>query len=900
MSGPFTGYAPPGVYTNTTLDSAVGGLLANIRIPALIGTADEIKLVSGYELYRGSSATQDNKKTNEDVSGQATGTNRIFQVANSPIVAGDGRGVVTNNTNNVEVFVNAVKVVVAKVDGLTGQITLALAPKSSDTVTINYFYKKTDTKVIDEDLSDQADGSTTTFNTHHKPIVDGSNAGMTTTKVGNIIVKVNGAIVDVSNLDGANGAFTLTAPPASTDVVKVTYYFNVWANTADDLPYPGLTSVVNVGNSPDTSDYIQDIDFAIINNQIQWGTGYTLTPIVHTTGAEFFDDTQIFGTMIDDRMYKEDVSSNFTGVEKTFTVRFTPIVDGSGRDIVTFDPTTVIVTVNAVVADVTKVDGEQGIVTLKTAPAGGSKVLVSYWRSRVVEDTYAIEVVIPGTTGVGTYTITSAIDGQLGIAIPGASSVANPSFTGPVYLSGPTVSKGYTVDETVTLSFTSNTQFTVTSSVLNGSAGNGVTGSTYIDPITGLIFTLDVDALYASGDSLEIEVTKEAIFVTSVIPGTSVPGMQVRINSTSNIVAGDITDLQVFDKSGKEPKVGETYYMSYYYQKQSYECGIYTKFKAITNEYGTLRADNPLVLASYLMFLNGAAALILCQVQRAAGSDLASDQAYYDVLTRLQQDVDGINPAVIFPVTTTPTVINAVSQHCASQSSMRNRRERICFFGFAVGTEPLDAASFADTMSFERMISVYPDGATVEIVNPDGSVSENVVDGSFVAAAVCGLNVNPVYDVATPMTTKTITGFTQLVRSLDETTMDMVATKGVTLIQKISSSFVIRHGLTTNMSSALTREVMIITIRDFIQQETRRVLKPYIGRKMTDNLVGEVSTTLGSMLKSAVNSQIIVDYKGVSAERDSVQPDYITVSAFYVPIFGLNWVSVEYVIRVKF
>jgi hypothetical protein len=150
------------------------------------------------------------------------------------------------------------------------------------------------------------------------------------------------------------------------------------------------------------------------------------------------------------------------------------------------------------------------------------------------------------------------------------------------------------------------------------------------------------------------------------------------------------------------------------------------------------------------------------------------------------------------------------------------------------------------------------------------------------------------------MTKKTILGFTQLVRAMDETTMDMVAQNGVTIIQKISSSFVVRHGLTTNMENALTREIMIITIRDFIQQETRRVLDPYIGRKMTANLTGDISATLGSMLKSAVNSQIIVDYKGVSAIRDSVQPDYITVTAFYVPIFGLNWIDVSYQIRVRF
>jgi len=901
MSGPFTGYAPPSVYVETSLDTAIGGLLANLRIPALIGTADEIKRVDGYELVRGSSPNLDNRKVNEDVSAQMTGTNRDFTVINFPIVIGDGLGHVTNNTNDVEVKVNGTKVIVAKVEGANGIIYLALAPRDSDIVTVTYFYKKTDTRVVDEVLSNQVDGIATTFFTHHKPIVDGTNAGKASTTVSTIIVKVNAAIVEVSHLDGVEGSFTLTAPPALGDTLTVTYYFNTHLNTADDLPYVGLTRMIRVGVSPETSDFIENVDYAIIADQIQWGTGYKLTQIIHTVGGEFFDDNQILANLVDDKIYNEDVSSQFTGIETSCTVVHIPLVDGTGRDIVTNDPSHVIVTVNGVEVTVTRVDGELGTIYLRTAPILGSTVRVTYWRSRMEDDTYSIEVVTPGGVGVGTYTISSLEDGRLGIAVPGAESVANPSFTGANYLTGPTVTKGYTVDETVTLTFTSNTNFVVTSTdVITGSTGYGRTDSTYIDARTGLMFTLAADPFYAAADTIQIDVTAEATFVTSVLPVTSIPGLYLFVNNTTDVTTGDITDLITFDKSGKEPNVGDVYYVSYYYTKDSYDCGIYTKFKDITIEYGDLSASNSLVLASYLMFLNGATALILCQVQKADGSDLAPDASYIEVLERLQQDVDGINPAVIFPVTTSAAVINATSLHCATQSSKRNRRERISFFGFAVGTEPMEAGEFALATNTERMIGVYPDGAVVELVEPDGSVTEHVVDGSFVAAALCGLNVNSLYDVATSMTRKTLLGFKQLVRSMDEVTMDLVATRGLTVIMKVSSTFVIRHAITTNMSSTLTREIMVITIRDFIQQETRRVLDVFIGRKMTANLAGEVAATLGSMLASAVDSQIIVDYKGVTAERDKVQPDYIKVTAFYIPMMGLNWIDVSYQIRVRF
>jgi hypothetical protein len=905
MAGPFTGYAPPAVYTSTNLDTAIGGLLANQRIPALVGTAEEVKRVEGYELVRGSSPNLDNRKVNEDVSAGFTGTNRDFTVLNYPIVVGDGLGRVTNNTNDVEVKVNGTKVIVAKVEGANGRIYLALAPRSTDEVTCTYFYKKTDTRVVDEDISDQITVSAVTFYTHHKPIVDGTNAGKATTTISNITVKVNNAIVEVSHLDGVNGEFTLTEPPAPGQTLTVTYYYNMHLNTADDLPFTGLTRMIRVGVSPETTDFVENVDYAIIGEQIEWGTGYKLSEIVHTSGSEFFNDNQIQATLIDDRIYNEDVSSQFHGIETSCTVRFVPIVDGTGRDIVTNDPTNVTVTITplvgpAVEGDVTRVNGELGTIYLATPPAVGSTVRVTYWRSRMEDDTYSIEVATSGGVGVGTYTISSLEDGRLGIAVPGLESVANPSFTGANYLTGPTVSKGYTIDETVTLTFTSNTHFVVSSNVVGGSAGFGITNSTYVDSQTGLIFTLESDVAYASGDTLQIDITAEAIFVTSVLMVTSIPGLNLNVNNTTDVAAGDITDLIAFDKSGKEPNVGDVYYVSYYYEKDNFDCALYTKFKDITTEYGDLTASNPLVLTAYLMFLNGATALILCQVRKAEGSDLAPDQSYMDVIKRLEQDVDGINPAVVFPVTASAAVINYTASHCASMSSKRNRRERISFFGFAVGTEPMEAGNYALALNTERMIGVYPDGAVIEMVEADGSVTEHVVDGTFVAAALCGLNVSPIWDVATPMTRKTLLGFKQLVRSLDETTMDLVAVRGLTVIMKVSSTMVIRHAMTTNMTSALTREVMVITIRDFIQQETRRVVEPYIGRKMTSSLPGEVGAAVGSMLASAVDAQIIVDYKGVTAVRDSVQPDYIKVTAFYIPIMGLNWVDVEYQIRVRF
>ena len=901
--GPFSNYSAPGVYTQTVLDNSIASLSGSVRIPALIGTADQVQEVKGYELVRGSSATVDNYKVGE-VTTPING--RTIQTQSYPLVVGDGMGKVTTNPNNVTVFVNGTQVIVAKVTGSTGQVILALPTKPTDVVTINYYYKKTDTKVTDEDLSDQVKGVTTTFYTHNLPIVDGSNAGKPTTLVGNIIVKINGSIVNVSNLDGVDGNFTLPVPPALTDKLTISYYFNQYAYTADDLPFPNPVQFISVGVSPDTSNFIENVDFAIIGNQIQWGAGFKLIPTVHTAGSEFFDANKIVGTLVDDKIY-ENVTSQFVTSNNVIQVAHYPIVDGSGRDVTLYDPDmvdsfnnkAVLVYVNNVIVDVNRVDGSAGKVYLTATPLLGATVKVVYFTSSLKDDTFAIEAENSGATGVGRYKITTIEGVRIGNVVLGTIGTTAAPLVTVAFDTGPKVAKGYTIDETVTLTFTDSTNFIVSSSATSaGSHGVGVTGETYIDAFTGLSFTL-VSGAYVAGNTIQLNVVLNATFVTSTSI-LSVPGMRLTVLDTTDITKGDVTDLQVFNKSGKEPNVGDAYYVTYFYAKTNYDCAIYTKFKNVTNDFGALSSSNSLVLAAYLAFLNGAPALIMCQVKKAANSDLAPDQAYYDVLTRLQQDVNGVNPAVILPVTTSGAVINAVSQHCSTQSSMRNRRERISFFGFAVGTEPTDAAAFASGITNRRMISVYPDGAVVELVNADGTVSISVVDGSFLAAAFCGLNVNEAYDVATPMTMKQLVGFTQLVRTMDEPTMDMVAVSGVTIIQKIASTFVIRHGMTTDQSSVLTREIMVVTIADYIQQSTRNVCKQFIGQKMLPSLTGNISNSVGSMLKSAVTAQIIFDYKAVTAQVDPNQPDYIVVTASYIPIFGLNWVGVTYTIRTKF
>jgi len=83
---------------------------------------------------------------NEDVSSQITGdasvgSNRVFQVANYPIVSGYFNTKVADNFRQVDVYVDGDVVFPAEIDGDKGKVLLPMAPTVGQTVTISYNYK---------------------------------------------------------------------------------------------------------------------------------------------------------------------------------------------------------------------------------------------------------------------------------------------------------------------------------------------------------------------------------------------------------------------------------------------------------------------------------------------------------------------------------------------------------------------------------------------------------------------------------------------------------------------------------------------------------------------------------------------------------------------------------------
>ena len=345
---------PPDVYTQTTFNSPVANAIAATKIPVLIGEGSEILAQSNLQLIRGSSSTVDQKVVLENTAGHAVlaisatgavtlgnfdGVVTKFQVRNLPITNGQGSGTVTNDRSAVSVTINGLPVVVQKVEGQTGIVTLTQAPLSTDVVRCTYFFHRGDTQFTDN-LSDQ---------------VTATNAELF--GAAGVVVGVAGYTV----VSAVNDQLILTVQNSATPVSR-SVPFPAGNRTATELAnlitasVPGCTASVFINSFGKQAVKLSS------NTNILVGAG-TANGLLGFVAGQQTTRAKVFYT--------------FQG----------PIVDGSGGGVTTTDTSKVVVKVNNVAITVSAVNGQTRAVTLPYAPPVGATVTAAYW-ANTWQDTF--------------------------------------------------------------------------------------------------------------------------------------------------------------------------------------------------------------------------------------------------------------------------------------------------------------------------------------------------------------------------------------------------------------------------------------------------------------------------------------------------------------------------------
>jgi hypothetical protein len=453
--------------------------------------------------------------------------------------------------------------------------------------------------------------------------------------------------------------------------------------------------------------------------------------------------------------------------------------------------------------------------------------------------------------------------------------------------------------------------------VLAEVGADGWLGQTYADLYTGIQFTLvdPNDALsygytslpnpsyhFEPGDTLVFNVSTTAGHVTSVVPQLGIYGLRTKVTTTYGMHPGDTLLVNTYNKAGNEPAVGEFYYVDLTLGKLDSDYGVkyYTNTNDIFARYGDPVPENRASLGGKLMFQNGASIICITQVKKETGLATASDQTYMAAIDTLKMPLPGSDRKadVIVPMSTSPVVQQYLAKHLNIQASPRMRGEAIGFIGLPMYATPEQARTLARGISSERLIMVYPGGAVLS-VDINGVATEFAVDGSFLAAAMCGTFLSPANDVATTLTRQKLVGFSRLIKRTADPIMDLMASDGVCLLIERSGALQVRHYVSTSTDNILKREPTTTTIVDYTRQRMRRVLEQFIGRKSVQAVVSDISITTQALLKALIEQEILESYKSLTVKRDEFDPTVVHVDVAIKPIFSILWIDVTFRVTTK-
>lgn len=443
---------------------------------------------------------------------------------------------------------------------------------------------------------------------------------------------------------------------------------------------------------------------------------------------------------------------------------------------------------------------------------------------------------------------------------------------------------------------------TADTSVLNSGTGqDGTVGKTYRDTITGLTFSVlfrEGGLDYPAGSSFTL-VAASTIATDATFPNNAIPGVALTVNNTTGVVPGDTSIVETFRRTGAEPAVGDIYVVSYSFTKQDFSTRLFTKLSVVEAEYGSVSTENPVSLAAFLAFINGAVLVGINQVPKAAGSSLASVTSFRDAVDDLTQPLaGGLNPDILIPLRgDSLDFFQFLSVHVDKMSSPRFKGERTAILGLTAGSAEEVATTFSQNLASKRMRLMYPDLVTVTLTDELNNSVETLADGFYLAAAMAGTVVSPNFDVASPWTRRQLFGFTQLGRKLNIVQQNQVAQAGVTVIEEQLPILRVRQGLTTDMTNVLTKTPTIIQIADEVQQRARGSLDRFIGQKFLAGLLPQVEKQLASMYKQMVNEQIVAAYTGIAANVDPEDPTALEIESFYAPIFPLLFIFATFNLR---
>jgi hypothetical protein len=189
-----------------------------------------------------------------------------------------------------------------------------------------------------------------------------------------------------------------------------------------------------------------------------------------------------------------------------------------------------------------------------------------------------------------------------------------------------------------------------------------------------------------------------------------------------------------------------------------------------------------------------------------------------------------------------------------------------------------------------RVFFVWPDAVVADI---DGTATE--IEGFYLAAAIAGKIGEQSPSQA--FTNLTLSGFSSLKHSNNYFTnsqLDELAGAGTFIViqESANTPLKIRHQLATDVSTIQRRELSITKAIDYTAKFLRLALSKRIGKfNITQSFLDGLATTVQSLGRFLVESQVLSDFQLSSIAVDEDAPDTVNITVSVLPFFPCNYIA---------
>lgn len=350
-------------------------------------------------------------------------------------------------------------------------------------------------------------------------------------------------------------------------------------------------------------------------------------------------------------------------------------------------------------------------------------------------------------------------------------------------------------------------------------------------------------------------------------------------------------------------------YVTYRYTNSSFYQPYYTTdWDEIQSRYGaailsTGAIGSPLSLAAKIVMEQGAREIIFVPTAGSSPTVVTAAQLS-TALARLSAREDvGIVVSLPVGITGTDGGPGETTQVC---TDLKNHVENAVLDGnYRVGVIGLEASaarshgSLAAVIDSERIMLAYPN-----VMNWYNGYTNLVIElsGYYLAAAYAGRMASQQSQI--PLTKKQIASFASIPARVFNTMTpafkNNLSGKGVAVTEQTADGrLVVRHGVSTDMTNVLSREMSITRAKDTLLRLITQALdrSGVIGTALSVDSPVHIRGLVEGALSQAVGIGTIIKYTNLSVRQSPVEPTMLEVKFAYDPAFPLNTIHVSFSIN---